>query len=56
MVVRKILTLTTFSIEEPAAVRTADKFLMQSSVIAEMVEDSSVRISPVGVQGIWPEQ
>jgi len=37
-------------------VRTADKFWMQSSVMAAMVEDSRVRISPVGVQGIWPEQ
>jgi hypothetical protein len=56
MVVRKTLTFTTLEREEPAAARTAVRFLMQSSVICVMLEVGWVRISPVGVHGIWPEQ
>jgi hypothetical protein len=56
IVVKNTFTLTTFSIEEPAACRTAERFEMQSSVMAEIVEDSRVNISPVGVQGICPLQ
>jgi hypothetical protein len=52
MLVKNTLTLTTFSMLDPASVSTADRFLMQSSVMAEMEEDSSVRISPAGLQGI----
>lgn len=56
MLVKKTLTLTTFEISDPASLSTAERFLMQSSVIFVMVEDSRVRIVPDGSQGIWPEQ
>ncbi|PBP16489.1 protein HMF1, partial [Diplocarpon rosae] len=41
MLVRNTLTLTTLEISEPASLSTADRFLMQSSVICVMVEESS---------------
>lgn len=56
MDVRNTLTLTTFEMSEPAAVSTAERFLMHSSVICVMLADGWVRISPPGVHGIWPEQ
>jgi hypothetical protein len=52
MLVKNTLTLTTFSMLDPASLSTAERFWMQSSVMAEMEEDSRVRISPAGLQGI----
>ena len=52
MLVKNTLTFTTFSIEEPAALRTTDRFWMQSSVMAEMEEEGRARISPLELQGI----
>ena len=56
MLVKNTLTLTTLLKLDPAAVRTADRFWMQRVVISEMVDDGRVRIVPVDVHGIWPEQ
>ena len=53
MSVMKMLTLTTFSIEEPASSRTALRFLMQARVISWIVPVTRL---PSASQGIWPEQ
>ena len=51
--VRKTLTLTTFSMDEPASVRTAWRFLMQAAVFSRVVPSM---MFPSLSQGIWPEQ
>lgn len=56
IVVKKTLTLTTLEMEEPASFSTALRLLMQSSVMAVMVDEVRVRISPSGLHGICPEQ
>lgn len=53
MSVMKAFTLTTFSMPEPAASRTAFRFLMQAAVFSWMVP--SIRL-PWASQGICPEQ
>ncbi len=53
MSARKMLTLTTFSIEEPASSRTAFRFLMQAAVLSWMVPSTGFPSLP---KGIWPEQ
>jgi hypothetical protein len=53
MSVRKALTLTTFSMDEPASSRTAFRLEMQAAVFCWMVP--SIRL-PSASQGIWPEQ
>ena len=52
MSVRKTLTFTTLSMEEPAAFRMALMLLMQVSVFWAMLPSTSV---PVVSAGIWPE-
>lgn len=53
MSVMKMLTLTTFSMPEPAAVRTALRLLIQAAVFCWMVPSTKL---PSASQGIWPEQ
>jgi hypothetical protein len=53
MSVRKALTLTTFSMDEPASSSTALRLEMQAAVFSWMVP--SIRL-PSASQGIWPEQ
>lgn len=49
MSVRKALTLTTFSMDEPASSRTALRLAMQAAVFSWMVPSTRL---PSGVQGI----
>jgi len=56
ILVKNTLTFTTLLMSLPAAFKTAERFWIQSSVISLILEEGRVRISPVEVQGIWPEQ
>jgi len=53
MSVKKTFTLTTFSRDEPAAIRTASRLLMQAAVFSRVVPSMML---PSLSQGIWPEQ
>lgn len=53
MSARKMLTLTTFSSDEPASARTARRFLMQASVFCWIVPSTRL---PWESTGIEPEQ
>lgn len=53
MSAKKMLTLTTFSMLEPAAVSTALRFLMHCPVFSWMVPWTKL---PSASRGIWPEQ
>jgi hypothetical protein len=53
MSVRKMLHLTTFSIDEPASSRTALRLAMQAAVFSWMVPSTRL---PWASQGICPEQ
>ena len=53
MLVKNTVTLTTLPIDDPAALSTADRFVMHNSVNSEI---EPFFISPEGVHGIWPLQ
>ncbi len=53
MSARKMFTLTTLSSEDPAAVRTAFRFEMQTAVFSPMVPPTRF---PAASRWTWPEQ